>query len=260
MTAVPAAAPRRRRRGWIALVVVLALVAALVVAAEAAARALAPQIVRDELVSTLGLAEDQRIDVEIPGLLLPQLVTGTVSRMTLAADDVAVDGLAGDVRVRLQDVALRGGGEWRRGEATVVLDEEQTRALLTRVEGFPADAFRLAAPDVALDTELSVLGAAIPLGVRLAATAEDGDLVLSPTTFLLGGAEVSADALRRQVGPLVGSFAERWPVCVAQYLPAAMTLTGVAVEDRGVVADFDIDGAILRGGAAREPGACDDGA
>ena len=38
------------------------------------------------------------------------------------------------------------------------------------------------------------------------------------------------------------------------------TVSGVAVEDRGVVADFDIDGAILRGGAAREPGACGDGA
>ncbi|MFS0867968.1 DUF2993 domain-containing protein [Microbacterium sp. 179-B 1A2 NHS] len=258
MTAAPATAPRRRQRGWIALAVVVVVLIVLVVAAELTARALAPKIVRDELVSSLGLAEDQEIDVDIPGLLLPQLVGGTVRSVTLAADDVEVEGLSGDIRVQLQDVPIRGGADWNAGRARVVLDEEQTRALLSQVDGFPADAFRLDAPEVALDTELTVFGAAIPLGVRLSAGAEDGDLVLAPTRFLLGGTEVSADALRQQVGPLIGSFAERWPICLAQYLPAAMTLVDVAIEDRGVVADFEIDSAILRDGAARQRGSCDD--
>ncbi|MCO7204141.1 DUF2993 domain-containing protein [Microbacterium sp. CnD16-F] len=250
-------APRRRRRGWVVVIVVVAVLAALVVAAEFAARAIVPQVVRSQLIENLGLPADQAIDVEIPGLVLPQLAVGSIAQMSVSADDVDVEGISGDVRVDIQDAPVR-GGDWSSARAVVVLDEDQVRTILSRVDGFPVDAFRLAPPEVALDTELNLFGAAIPLGVRLSAAAEDGDLVLSPTTFRLGDVDVSADALREQVGPLVGSFAQSWPVCLAQYLPRALTLTGVAVEERGVVATFDIDSAILRDETAQQPGSCSD--
>lgn len=250
-------APRRRRRGWVVVIVVVAVLAALVVAAEFAARAIVPQVVRSQLIENLGLPADQAIDVEIPGLVLPQLAVGSIAQMSVSADDVDVEGISGDVRVDIQDAPVR-GGDWSSARAVVVLDEDQVRTILSRVDGFPVDAFRLAPPEVALDTELNLFGAAIPLGVRLSAAAEGGDLVLSPTTFRLGDVDVSADALREQVGPLVGSFAQSWPVCLAQYLPRALTLTGVAVEERGVVATFDIDSAILRDETAQQPGSCSD--
>ena len=250
-------APRRRRRGWVVVIVVVAVLAALVVAAEFAARAIVPQVVRSQLIENLGLPADQAIDVEIPGLVLPQLAVGSIAQMSVSADDVEVEGISGDVRVDIQDAPVR-GGDWSSARAVVVLDEDQVRTILSRVDGFPVDAFRLAPPEVALDTELNLFGAAIPLGVRLSAAADDGDLVLSPTTFRLGDVDVSADALREQVGPLVGSFAQSWPVCLAQYLPRALTLTGVAVEERGVVATFEIDSAILRDETAQQPGSCSD--
>ncbi|MEU2203304.1 DUF2993 domain-containing protein [Microbacterium oleivorans] len=250
-------APRRRRRGWVVVIVVVAVLAALVVAAEFAARAIVPQVVRSRLIENLGLPADQAIDVEIPGLVLPQLAVGSIAQMSVSADDVDVEGISGDVRVDIEDAPVR-GGDWSSARAVVVLDQDQVRTILSRVDGFPVDAFRLAPPEVALDTELNLFGAAIPLGVRLSAAAEDGDLVLSPTTFRLGDVDVSADALREQVGPLVGSFAQSWPVCLAQYLPRALTLTGVAVEERGVVATFDIDSAILRDETAQQPGSCSD--
>ena len=250
-------APRRRRRGWVVVIVVVAVLAALVVAAEFAARAIVPQVVRSQLIENLGLPADQAIDVEIPGLVLPQLAVGSIAQMSVSADDVEVERISGDVRVDIQDAPVR-GGDWSSARAVVLLDEDRVRTILSRVDGFPVDAFRLAPPEVALDTELNLFGAAIPLGVRLSAAAEDGDLVLSPTTFRLGDVDVSADALREQVGPLVGSFAQSWPVCLAQYLPRALTLTGVAVEERGVVATFEIDSAILRDETAQQPGSCSD--
>lgn len=249
---------RRRRRGWIVVIVVVAVLAALLVAAEFAARAIVPQVIRSQLVSNLGLPQDQAIDVDIPGVLLPQLIVGNIAQMTVSADDVDVDGISGDVRVEIQDAPVRQGGDWSGAQAVVVLDEDQVRTILSRVDGFPVDAFRLAPPEVALDTELDVFGAAVPLGVRLSAAAEGGDLMLSPTTFRLGDVDVSAEALRQQVGPLVGSFAQSWPVCLAQYLPRALTLTDVAVEERGVVATFEIDSAILSDESAQEPGSCSD--
>ncbi|WP_404443195.1 DUF2993 domain-containing protein [Microbacterium marinum] len=256
MTGVPAR--RRRSRGWIAAIIVVAVIAALLVALELAARAIVPQVVRSQIVANLGLPEDQAIDVDVPGVLLPQLAVGSIAEMSLRADDVEIEGISGDARVDIQDAPVWGGGDWSGARAVVVLDEEQLRTLLGRVDDFPVDAVSLDAPEVALDTELSLFGASVPLGVHLAATAEDGELVLSPTTFRLGGVDVSADALRQQVGPLVGSFAESWPVCLAEYLPSALTLTDVAVEDRGVVASFDIDSAILSDEKAQQPGTCGD--
>ncbi|MCM3695826.1 LmeA family phospholipid-binding protein [Microbacterium oleivorans] len=251
-------APRRRRRGWIVAIVIVAVLAVLVVAAEFAARALVPQVIRSQLVSTLGLPEDQPIDVDIPGLLLPQLVVGNIPVMSLSADDVEVDGISGDVEVTIADAPVRQGGDWSSARAVVVMDEEQIRTILSRVDGFPVDSFRLDPPAVALDTELNVFGAAVPLGVRLSAAAEDGELVLSPTTFRLGEVDVSAEALRQQLGPLVGSFVQNWPVCLAEYLPRALTLAEVTVAERGVVASFDIDSAILRDRTAQQPGSCAD--
>jgi hypothetical protein len=251
-------APRRRRKaGWIIGAVAVVLVV-LVIGAEVAARTLAPTIIREQLVANLGLAEDQQIDVGLPGpVLLPYLVVGNLPEMTLSAQDVEVEGLAGDVEVALQDVPVWGGTDWSGGQARVTLDEDQTRALLGQVDGFPVDSFSFDDPDVALDTELEVFGQAIPLGVRLGVGADDGDILLAPTTFLLAGTEISADALRQQVGPLLGSFAEQWPVCIAEYLPAALTLTDVAVAGETVVADFEIDSAILRDASAQQPGTCD---
>lgn len=249
--------PPARRRGWIVVVIVLVVVAALVAAGEIAARAAAPKIIRDQLVAHLGLPADQEIDVDIPGLLLPQLVVGSVAELSLSTDDVEREGLAGDVRVHLQDVPVWGGVDWSGGDAQLILDEAQTRALLARVDGFPVDAFHLAAPEVALETAFDVFGASIPLGVRLTAEAREGDLVLAPTTILLGDAEVSADAVRQQLGPLVGSFLEEWEVCLGQYLPAALTLTDVQVDERGVVARFDVDSGILRDPAMQANGTCD---
>jgi hypothetical protein len=251
-------APRRRRKaGWIIGAVAVVLVV-LVIGAEVAARTLAPTIIREQLVANLGLAEDQQIDVGLPGpVLLPYLVVGNLPEMTLSAQDVEVEGLAGDVKVALQDVPVWGGTDWSGGQARVTLDEGQTRALLGQVDGFPVDSFSFDDPDVALDTELEVFGQAIPLGVRLGVGADDGDILLAPTTFLLAGTEISADALRQQVGPLLGSFAEQWPVCIAEYLPAALTLTDVAVAGETVVADFEIDSAILRDASAQQPGTCD---
>jgi hypothetical protein len=251
-------APRRRRKaGWTIGAVVVALVA-LVVGAEVAARAITPTIIRDQLVSNLGLAQDQQIDVGLPGpVLLPYLVVGSLPELTLSAQDVEVEGISGDVDVDLLDVPVWGGTDWSGGHARVVLDEAQMRALLGQADGFPVDSFSLDDPEVALDTELELFGQSIPLGVRLGVGADDGDILLSPTTFLLAGTEISADALRQQAGPLLGSFAERWPVCIAEYLPAALTLTDVAVDGVTVVADFEIDSAILRDASAQQPGTCD---
>jgi hypothetical protein len=104
--------------------------------------------------------------------------------------------------------------------------------------------------------ELNALVTTVPVGVALTPRAQEGQLVLSPTSLRVAGAEISAEAILRQFGALASTVVRDWDVCIAQYLPDALTLTDVSVQRSAVVADFEIDSSILRDESARENGTC----
>lgn len=250
------AAPRRRVWPWLlAFGIVIALAVVAWFAGEAIARQIVTGVVRDQVRSQLALPSDQPIDVEIPGALIPQLIGGTLGELTVASDDVEVGRFTGDVSVTAQDVAIRGdsmGG----ATATVTLDEEQLRGLVSTIEGFPADTLGIDAPAVTMRTELQLFGVGVPVGVALTPTAADGDIVLTPSSLEVAGADVGADALRAQFGAVADVVLRDWTVCVAQYLPAGVTLTDVAVDGEQLVAHFDVDGRIATDPALRANGTC----
>lgn len=252
-------APKRRRRGWGWLIAVL-IVAGLVVAAwflgEWIARDLVTKAVREQVVTRLALPADQEVDVQIEGAMIPQLIGGTFDDITVSSDDVPLaDALTGDITVHATGVQYRDAAA-RSATAEVSLDEAQVRALLATVEGFPADTVGIAQPNLTMSTAISLFGTSIPIGVALTPGAADGQLVLSPASLQLGGAEVTADALRSQFGGLADAVLRDWDVCIAQYVPAGLTLTQVEVDGAQVVADLTIDPAILTDAALRATGTC----
>lgn len=251
--------PRRRRRAWpwiLAFAIVIGLAIAAWFAGEAIAKDLVTKTIRDQVVTQLSLPADQDVKVDVPGAMIPQLIAGTLGEVTIAADDVPLDTVVGDVTVTAHDVPIR-GGEMGSAAATVALTEDQLRSLMSTVDGFPADSLGLAAPAVTMSTELSVFGVGIPVGVSLMPAAVDGDLVLSPASLQLAGAEITAEGLSDRFGRLADAVLRDWTVCVAQYIPAGLTMTAVAVEGDELVADFNIDGAIISDPALQQNGSCE---
>nr|WP_221446837.1 DUF2993 domain-containing protein [Microbacterium thalassium] len=250
--------PQKRRRIWPWLVLggaaLIIVVAAFI--AEPIARSIVQGGIRDRVVTELGLPSDQPVDVEIAGPVLPQLILGTLGEVSISSEDVTFDAFTGDVSVLAYGVSVR-GGDMAGGGAEIRMDEQQLRALLSTVDGFPADSLALDAPDVTMSTELDVFGlTTLPLGVALTPSAADGDLVLTPTALEVGGIAVSADQLRDQFGGVVDTIARDWPVCVAQYMPAGVTLVAAAVEGEDFVAAFELDGRIASDPALLENGTC----
>ena len=47
-----------------------------------------------------------------------------------------------------------------------------------------------------------------------------------------------------------------WTVCIAEYIPAGLTLTSIAVDGDQLVADFDVDGQIVGDPALQANGTC----
>lgn len=253
------AAPRRRRRVWpwlVALPVVVVLLVGAAVAGEFIARRTVESIAADQARAQLSLPADQVIDVDVPGLVLPQVIAGTLDDITLSSEDVVVGDFAGDVVVTAQDVPIRGGGAMGAAHATVTVDETQLRRLMSTVQNFPADTLGIAAPNVTMSTEIGILGASLPIEAALTPSAANGDLILTPASLRLGGADLTADGLREQFGRLADMVLQDWTVCVAQYLPAGATLADVTVEGEQLVAAFDVDGRIGVDPALQKNGTC----
>lgn len=252
-----AAAPRRRAWPWLlafGIVVVLAVVAWFV--AEAIARDLVSRTIKDEVAQRLSLPAGHEVDVDVQGVVIPQLIGGTLDEVTVSSEDVPVGSFEGDVTVTATEVPIREGVDMGGATATVSLDATQLQALLSTIEGIPAETVAIEEPNVAMSTELQVFGVAFPVGVSLTPSVADGDLVLTPTSFELAGAQIGAAQLSEQFGAVADVVVRDWGVCLAQYLPAGVTVTDVHVDGELLVAEADVDGAIVTDPALQAAGTC----
>ncbi len=250
----------RKRRIWpwiVSAVVLVVLIVAAWFAGEAIARTIVTNTVRDQVASQLALPADQQIDVDVAGAVIPQLIGGTLDDITIASDDVPIGNITGDVVVHAAGVPIRGDAAASSASATIALDETQLNALLSTVDGFPDAEVTLAAPDVEVGLEIPLFGFTVPVGVSLVPSAADnGDLVLTPSSVRVAGADVSTAGLKKQFGVVADSILKDYSICIADQLPAAVTLTDVQVVDAKVVVDVDIDGGIISDSSLQDKGQC----
>lgn len=224
--------------------------------AEQVARSATLSTIRSSIIEQLGLPADQQMDISVPGLVLPQLIGGRLDQVQVSSDEVSFDGLSGAIEVTATGVPVRGEAAADAASARLTLDEAQLRALLARVPNIPVETVTLEPDGIAMTAELNVVVTTLEVGVTLGVRAEEGDIVLTPNTVSVGGAELSAPALLEQFGPVAESVLGSYTVCVADQLPAGLTLADVSVADAVVVANVDIDGRILSDEALQQPGLC----
>jgi uncharacterized protein YpmS len=250
---------RRRRRAWpwvVAFIIVAVLAVGAWFAAEAVARNIVENTVRTQIAERLSLPADHEIDVEVPGMVLPQLIGGSLNEITVSSQDVPVGTFEGDVTVTATDVPVRDASDIGSATATVTLDQAQLQSLLSSIDQFPAEGVTLADPDVAVQTQLQLFGVEFPVGVALTPSVADGDIVLTPASFDVAGAQIDAAQLAQRFGALADVVVRDWTVCIAEYIPAGVTLTDVHVDGDVLVADADVDGGIVSDTELQENGTC----
>lgn len=251
--------PRRRRWPWfVALLVVVGLLVVAWFIADALARGFVTTAVRTAVVQKLDLPADQPVDVEIEGMVIPQLIGGTFHDVRVASADVPIGGTQADVAVHLTDVEYRGDtpGQMTDGSATVTLTEAELRSLADGVDGVDPSSIGLAEPNVTASTKLSLFGASIDIGIALRPSAKSGALVLTPASFTVGGATLSAADLADKFGSLAAPVTESRSICIADKLPAGVTLTGTHVSGSTLVADFAIAGDVAVDSTLQQKGTC----
>ena len=249
--AVPRA--RRRRWPWVVLVVVV-LLAALAVAGEVLARSIVPGAVRTAVIGQLDLPADQQLDVETSGLLLPQLIAGRLDSLRVSTDSVTLQGITGAVEVTATGVSLS-GDELGGATGTVRIDETQFAGLLSASD-LPIESVSLDAPDATVNGSVTVLGMSLPVSLTVTPAVTEGDLELTPGTLAVGGVVLDAAEVRSRLGALGESLTQAQRICIADRLPAGVTLTALTIEGSEAVVDIDVAGEILSDPSLREKGTC----
>ncbi len=249
------AAPKRRRRRWPwVLLIVVVVLALLAVAAELVARAVLPGIVRSIVIDQLDLPADQELDVEADGILVPQLIGGTLDSLHLSTDAVTLQGVTGAVDVTATGVPLR-GGDLGGAAGTIRIDESQFTSLLAGTD-LPIDTVTLEEPNATASGSVQVLGIAIPVSLTATPGAAEGDLELTPVSLTIGGLEVDADQVGSSLGSIGSRLTETQRICIADQLPAGITLTGLSIDGSEAIIDVDVDGAIATDQTLVEKGVC----
>lgn len=244
---------RRRRWPWVVLIVIV-VIAVLAVVAELIARSVVPSTVRTLVIEQLDLPADQQLDVVASGILLPQLISGTLDELRLSSDDVTIGGITGSAHVTATAVPLRGGALGS-ADGTIIIDGSQFASLLED-SALPISQITLNEPNATAQGSIPILGRDIPVSLTVTPGVEDGDLLLTPVAVSLGGNELDLEKLAVLLGDIGNQLAAPQRLCIADQLPAGITLTGLRVDGTTIVADISADGRIAVDPQLLENGTC----
>lgn len=261
--AAQAAAPPRKRRRWKAPVITLGILVVLAVvvgvgwfAGNAWAKQTVIDRVQQETRSALGVPSDHPVDVTVAEPVLPQLIGGSLSTLTVQVPDAPLGGTTGDVTMKATDVPVRGDGTARSVTASVSLKPDAISKLAGSLGRTIPGSLHIVGDDVAVSLDPSQFLSGVSFTLTLRPSAKDGELVLTPVAFDVGGASMSADVIRQRFGSLADGILAPRSFCVATAFPKGMTMTSIQVGKDAVVTAFDVDPRIMTDATLQKPGTC----
>ncbi len=252
--------PRRRRRAWPwVLLVVGALLVGAGVAVDLLARDLAEKAIAREVASALEVPDGAEVRVSVGGgPMIVQALSGGLDRVEVAIPGYPLGPLTGDLEIVAQGAPFDLSAPTRSIVGRYAVSAEALGVAAPQLSGARIDGVAIEGDEVVASGNVTVLGASFGLGLGLTPSAVDGDLAFEPTSIRIGDDALTADELRANpfFGGLADGLLQQRIVCVADSLPAALTLSRLEVVDAGLVATFDASGAAIGGDGFRERGSC----
>ncbi|MGO4104649.1 DUF2993 domain-containing protein [Leifsonia sp. YAF41] len=222
-----AATVSRRNR---VLIIVGASVVALIVlffVADAIARNVAQSKVEQEISSNLPEGVTGDVNVAIGGFsVIGQFLAGNFEQVQLTSSNLAVNGATAVVDVVAKDVPTNTAKQIGSVTGTIDLDQKSLNTLLSQAVNVPDATLELRDGDVSYSGSIEVFGTSIGYTATAVPQAAGDTLYLTPTS-----AELTSSLGSLDVSGVVNLILGQKPVaiCVAEYLPEGVTLTGVDV-------------------------------
>ncbi len=255
-------APKKTRRRWpwvlggILIVLAILLVIGFFVA-DAYAKNYARDYIKERIVAVLGIEDPSQVKVDIAGSVLLQALAGRLNDVDINAGTVSFGALTGDATVHAEGVPLDANAATEKLEVTFTVAEDQIIGIVgDNLSGIPIDSITLEEPEIYVQASPTVLIFPIPVGMKLEPSAEDGQVVLTPTTVSLFEESFTVEEASQQLGGLAGQLFAKQRICVNESLPVALTIVDVDVVKKTLVVKINGDGVVMGGPDLSTPGTC----
>lgn len=250
---------RRPVRTAVILVVVLALLVVAFFVADAIAKQYATAYVKDSIIKVLGVDPKTPVKVDLGGgSILLQAATGGIDKVTVDVASLTFGDLSGAAHIVATNVPLDSSKPLDKLGITVTIGQDNVRKLAKFLSGLDLKQIDVGNGVITIGTEFNVIFFTIPVSVALEPSAKDGGISFDPKTVTLGGNKISVADLRAnpQFSALAGDLLKSQQVCVATYLPKALSIDAVKVSGSNLVLSIDGDGTALGGSGLSTYGTC----
>lgn len=213
----------------VVLIVVIAIIVVVIAAVEIGGRPVLQSYIRGQIVKSLP-GTDPVVTVGSGSLIL-QALSGHLDSVDVSIPDAPLGGITSDLTISAADVPLDTSNPIPAATIGVDATKAEVQTLVRQLDGF-SDASVALKGDLSLGSSFSVFGQKIPFAIGVVPTADRGELVLTPSSVTLNGAKIAlADLKKVPLGSNILSLVKPQRVCVAQYLPKDITLSGVKIVD-----------------------------
>ncbi|MEP6481019.1 MAG: DUF2993 domain-containing protein [Rhodoglobus sp.] len=255
-------APKKKRhplRTVIIFVIVLAVLVVGFIVADGFAKRYATQYVKDSIIKVLGVDPKTPVTVDLgTGSIILQALTGGVQKVVVDVPSVSFGDLTGAAHIVATNVPLDSSKPLDKLGIVLTISQDNVRKLTKYLSGLDLSRVDVGNGVITIGTQFSFLFFSIPVAVDLEPSAKDGGIAFDPKTITVSGNAISVADLRSnpQFAALAGDLLKSQQVCVASYLPKALTIDDVHVAKTDLVITIKGDGATLGGSDLSTNGTC----
>jgi hypothetical protein len=262
MTSVPTAAKVRKKpkKRTVAATVLasLGVVVGALWGLDTWARQQVADYVTEKVQEVLSLDSDEPVTVEIAGVsIIAQVLTGTLDEVDVGVDDVTIGEFTGGVSLTAQGIPVDLQKPIDTVQIEFSVNEKSISTIAHALSATAVDDVQLVDSEIQFTSELRLFGLAADVGVAIEPFADNGEIGFTPTSVSINGSSTSAASLKQTYGALAESLLKTRSICVARWLPVALTVEDVAVRDDDLVITIAADKAILDDASLRTLGSCD---
>lgn len=242
---------RGRRRVWAALiaVVVLLLLVLAAVVGDNALRTHVAGLVKDGVEQSLPEGVEGEVVVRVGGFsAIQQYLAGSFDDIEITSENLDVNGNPVEAHVLAAGLPVDSSKPVRTARGTLALDEATVNSLV-QIEG--VDSVTLGDGELGIAGSTALLGFPIDYTATATPVLEGDTVVFTPTDAKINGADVPfADQILSAIAQ------DRLSVCVAEYLPKDVSVSGISIRPGRLTVAFRASSLVLDEQTLAERGSC----
>ena len=213
--------------------------------------------VTEKVEQVLSLENGEPVTVEIAGVsVIAQVLTGSLEQVDVGVDDVTIGEFTGGVSLRAEGIPI----DLKKPVDTVQIEFRVNEKSIQKIAHFLSataiDKVELVDSEIQFASQFKVFGFPVDVGVGVEPFAADGEVGFTPTTVSLNGTTTTASSLIDSYGSVAESLLKTRSICVARWLPVALTVDEVKVRDHDLVITIGANKEILDDASLRTLGSC----